>query len=209
MIEMLEGIRYAKHGSTVITKILIPKFEYPYTRMNNQSYQSNYGQFQTPPPPRFDVNQRDSGSEFAPNCIKCGATNNVSMRKFKKKYVSPVAVLGVFIGLLPYFLFRLLLTTTHDLSAPFCERCWKGRFEKVAMVNQLTLLGVVASVFLGIVIAVNLSSPLIFFIIFGLGISGAIFGRVFEWRTSPKYKKVNDKIVVIDAPVVGEIIFTK
>ena len=181
--------------------------------MNVDPQQANYQPAYLPPPPPvftedgFGVTNNSAESGLL--CIKCGKSDAITMRSFKKKYVSPIAILGIFIGILPYFLFRLLLTTTHQITAPFCEKCWNGRFERVGMVNQLSILIFLASILLGIGVAVNFASPLSFFIIFGFGMLSVVFAKFFEWKFSPKFKMVDGEKVVIDAPSIGEVTFRK
>jgi hypothetical protein len=40
-----------------------------------------------------------------------------------------------------------------------------------------------------------------------VGIGIGIFAKVYESNVSPKYKKVNGKVVVIAAPTVGDVTF--
>jgi len=39
------------------------------------------------------------------------------------------------------------------------------------------------------------------------GIGIGIFAKVYESKVSPKFKKVDSKMVVIDAPTVGDVAF--
>ena len=164
-----------------------------------------------PPSPPVFGSHGEVNDDFAyqqPPCIKCGNNQNTSIQNFKKIYDSPVAVLGIFFGLLPYFILKLLLRTTHSLTAPFCHGCW-DKFKKANTYSNLTQLGFVAVFILGVVVA--LASETYGLILLGFigGLVLYIWGNMYVKGISPKYKKVDSKQVIIDAPLVGEILFTK
>ena len=172
----------------------------------------NYGRFQMPAsPPFFD--EQSGQMQFRPTeeknyCIKCGDDKNVSAQEFKKKYVSPVAILGIFIGIIPYFLLRLLLTTTHNISAPFCENCW-NKFKDIETHSALFNFGAVMLIILGFLIGGLYDSFLVLAICLCLSIPLFIFGRIYVAKVSPKFKKVDSKQVIINAPKGGAIVFSK
>lgn len=130
------------------------------------------------------------------------------MQAFKKKYVSPVATIGIFIGLLPFFLLRWLLSTTHQLSAPFCDNCW-SKFSPTGKIKLYCQLGFVLSILLGIISAVYFQSPTLFVVIFSIGVIALIYGQLNEYRHSPKFKKIDAKQVIIKTPSGEEMAFTK
>src|SRR5215203_5537707 len=79
-----------------------------------------------PPPPVFHGDHAESTTPPPPEvypCIKCGSRGAITIRNFVKIYHSPVAIVGIFLGCLPYVLLKLLLRTKHDLTGPFCEAC--------------------------------------------------------------------------------------
>lgn len=175
---------------------------------SKRSYQSNFQSFQTPPlPPRFDGNA-SSEDKMKFYCLKCGNHRNTQIQNFKKEYVSPVASLGIFIGFLPYLILKLLLTTKHQITAPFCGECW-AKFQKVSKINQLCHLGFVVALLLGIGTSVLLKAPILFLPIFVVSIALLIYARINEKKNSPNYKKIDSKQVIVNAPVVGDVCFTK
>ncbi|MBX7169385.1 MAG: hypothetical protein K1X72_00420 [Pyrinomonadaceae bacterium] len=172
----------------------------------------NYQNFQAPPPPPIFDEQRKY-QQFQPpkqrlHCIKCGRNQNVSFQTFTKKYVSPVATLGIFLGFLPFFLLRLLLTTKHEISTTFCELCWEN-FRNLESKTALIYFGGVMALIVSVTIAgiMNSFSPLIFGVIVFLPMM--IWGFFYNRKYSPKFKKVNENRVTIVAPVGGEITFYK
>ncbi len=173
-----------------------------------RNYQFSLQNFQMPPaPPIFQENFKHQ-VESTFHCIKCGNQRNVQLQNFKKKYVSPIASLGILIGILPYFLFRLLLTTIHSISAPFCDDCW-NKFRYVEYVSVGLNLGAAITFFLTIYLITVLGSLTIFGIGLCVMLALMISARVYTAKVSPKYNKVDGKQVIINAPIVGELVFTK
>lgn len=178
---------------------------------NKQSKSAHFQNYQMPPaPPVFDGDAAYQNSVFQPKppCIKCGSNQNIAIRNFKKIYNSPVALLGIFLGILPYIILQLLLRTTHHLSAPFCHECW-SRYKNADSYSVLIALGAFAGFILAMVAAFAAES----FGVFLLGVIVTLilyaFGKSYVKKISPKFKKVNAKQVIIDAPLVGEILYTK
>jgi len=179
---------------------------------SNQQFQS----FQNPPPPPVFHGDTTVGEYSSPPaqshpCIKCGSRQNISVRNFVKYYNSPVALLGIFLGLLPYIFLKLLLRTKHDLTGPFCEPCWK-RFQSTNTYGVLNVFlflilligGIAFSIYIDSVTAEwwLLGSVLLAFVVLFVGNS-------FVTKLGPKYKRVTSKEVVVDAPFVGEIVYSK
>ena len=163
-----------------------------------------------PPPPMFSSHGEinDNFKYQYPPCIKCGNNQNTAAQNFKKIYNSPVAVLGIFFGILPYLILSMFLKTTQHLTAPFCGECWnkyKNADTYSALISLAAFVGLVISIFAAVgfeswlIIAVGFIGTLIFY----------IYGTMYIKRISPKFKKVDSKQVIIDAPIVGEIFFTK
>lgn len=172
---------------------------------------AQFQNFQAPPPPQFYENAGiQSGLEIEqkPHCVKCGNTRNVSFQSFKKIYNSPVALMGIFLGVLPYLLFALLLRTTHHLSAPFCEDCW-SKFKSADTFESLYKIGVFALMIFSIFAAIAYSSLWLVGIGFAVAFALYFYGNTYIKKVSPKFKKVDAKQVIIEAPSVGEILFTK
>jgi hypothetical protein len=140
--------------------------------------------------------------------VKCGSSQNLSVRTFDKKYVSPTALLGIFMGLLPYFILRKLFTTTHKITSPFCEVCW-GKFKNIETHSALFNFGAAMLIILGFLVGGMYDSFLVFGVSVCLAFPLFIYGRIYVAKISPKFKKVTDKQVIINAPIVGEIVFTK
>jgi hypothetical protein len=176
--------------------------------MNNLT-SSQFSQFQTPPPPGVYFENVEPITSEPMHCLKCGSTSNVALQRFTKKYVSPVAGLGIFLGGFPYFLLRLLLTTTHELTAPFCGACWKGKFEILPKLAMLSNLGFLLSIFVALVFAIYLRSAFATISMFLVAVGVIAFRKAYEWQVSPRFLKIDSKQVIIDAPVVGEVVFSK
>ncbi|HEX8734894.1 MAG TPA: hypothetical protein VF721_06200 [Pyrinomonadaceae bacterium] len=174
------------------------------------NYQQPFQPFQAPPPPVFNnnYNQQFNRPQAPPNfcCIKCGSRNGVSMQNFKKTYTPPVAYLGFLIGPLIFLILALILRVKHQLNAPFCAPCWGG-FKNLGTVSTLLNLACIFAFMFGVIAGtVNESFGLTAFSII-VAIAFAIGAKVYESKVAPKYKKVNTKVVVIDAPTVGEVAF--
>lgn len=176
---------------------------------NKQSRSSYFQNNQTPS--NFGANEslsEDGYEQPKPPCVKCGEKQNVAVHNFEKKYLPPVVILGLFLGLLPYILLKIFLTTTHYLAAPFCHNCW-DKFKNARMYSVFNVLFFFVLLVAGTYIAFSYDSE---GILAGT-ILGAILlyalGRFMISSISPKYKKVDSKKVIIDAPFVGEILFEK
>ena len=167
-----------------------------------------------PPPPTFHggAEQTNSSSnEFIPPCIKCGSRKKITVRNFVKIYHSPVVLLSIFIGLLPYFILKRLLRTKHDLTGPFCEPCWQ-RFQSVKWYNAANILLFLVLLISGIAFSIYIDSVSSEWWLLGsLVVSLVVFtaGNYYLETFGPKYRKVNAKEVVIDAPFVGAIVYSK
>lgn len=179
---------------------------------NQQSKSTHFQNYQMPPPPPvFSADEAiydNPNTQPKPPCIKCGNIQNISIYNFKKKYVSPIALLGIFIGLLPFFILRWLLSTTHFLSAPFCHNCW-NRFRKAETIATLNILGFFVLLVGGIIFAISRDSEFLLLMSFVAAILFYVFGLFYIGTISPKYKKVDAKQVIIDAPLIGDILYTK
>ena len=162
-----------------------------------------------PPPPTFNDSQpamRTHPPMMRANCIKCGKAHGLSSQTFLKRFVSPVALLGIFVGLLPYFLLRLLLTTRHQITTHFCAACWANfRYSEYysLLINVIAL--IIFS--LGVVFGFEYSSFGLWAVAACFSIALLIAGSIYRKRVSPKFKMINEKVVVIVAPNVGEIQF--
>ena len=178
----------------------------PVPQNNLQQFQG----FQAPPPPVFHGQNpaHNQPQQAPPNfcCIKCGSRSGVSIQNFNKTYLSPVAYLGFFVGPLIFLLLALLLRVKHRLSAPFCADCWGG-FKNQPTISTLLSLACIVALFGGIVVSIMIESVAFGFLAVIAGIGIGIFAKVYDWKVSPKYKKVNSKLVVISAPTVGDITF--
>jgi hypothetical protein len=186
---------------------------------NNIYGQNNYQPFQTPPPPPvFHGQEQSSGynqnfyqqqQQFPPQncCIKCGSRDrSVAIQNFKKTYLPPIAYIGIIIGPLVFLILALVLRVRHYLSAPFCSECW-GSFKNQPLVTGLLNFATVV-VILGGFIFSFLTENFTFAglgVVFCIGI--AIGTKVYESSVSPKFKKIDGKMVVIDAPTVGDVTF--
>jgi hypothetical protein len=175
-----------------------------------QNNQRQFQNFQAPPPPPVFHNQNPPFYQPPPPptfcCIKCGSRNNVAMQNFKKTYLPPVAYLGFLIGPLIFLILALILRVKHHLNAPFCDGCWGG-FKNLPTVSTLLSLACIVALFGGIVMSFALESAALGFLAVVVGIGIGIFAKVYESNVSPKYKKVNGKVVVIAAPTVGDVTF--
>lgn len=170
---------------------------------------SNFQSFQMP----SNFSNKNISSEFQNTtqklyCVKCGAAKNTSIQTFNKKYVSPVSVLGIFFGILPYFILRLILSTNFTVTAPFCTTCW-DKFKNIN--NNLALINFGGAMLIigGMIIAGINNSFTAFIIGVCLSIPMFIWGKIYSNKVSPKYKKVSQKELIISAPIVGDILYTK
>ena len=171
-----------------------------------QSFQS------PPPPPVFHggnlVREHASSSAQSPPCIKCGNRSSIAMREFKKDYNSPVALLGIFLGVIPALLLALLLRKRHQITAPFCENCWL-RFKHADTFRALMLLSVIPAIILVIALTAYAGSITVMLIGFiGVLIAYSLLSRHIK-SISPKFKKVTAKEVVIEAPLQGDLVFSR
>lgn len=171
---------------------------------NNKHFQPV--NFQAPPPVEVYDSPSQNQFQYAAPCIKCGDKQDVSTQNFKKSYKPPIIILGIFLGLLPYFILRLLLTKTHHLTAPFCRRCW-GKFKNVGVYSVLNALGFFVVLIVGIAVAVLFDSEVLFLLSFVAAILSYVFGYYYISSISPRYKKVNSQRVIIDAPLIGEVLY--
>ena len=165
-----------------------------------------------PPPPVFRddlVESAGAPSNAGYPCIKCGSRGRITVRNFVKIYHSPVAILGIFLGCLPYVLLKLLLRTKHDLSGPFCESCWslyqQGQTLAVVNVALFVVIIIVAPI---VAVLRDWSEWSLLFIAIGSLVVLAI-GEKYLARYAPKYKRVTSREVVVDAPHIGEIVYTR
>lgn len=170
---------------------------------------SNFQSFQLPPNYRSDnVKAGFQNTAQKLYCVKCGTTKNTSIQTFNKKYVSPVSVLGIFFGILPYFILRIVLSTNYTVTAPFCGTCWDN-FKNIN--NNLALINFGGAMLIigGMIIAGINNSFTAFIIGICLSIPMFVWGKVYSNKVSPKYKKVNQKQLIISAPIVGDIVYNK
>lgn len=184
------------------------------TYQQNPPPQNNFQQFQSfqapPPPPVFHAhNPALNQPPQAPQnfcCIKCGSRSDVSMQSFSKSYLTPVAYLGILIGPLIFLILALVLRVKHRLNAPFCAQCWSG-LKNQPTISTLLNLACILVIMFGVAAGVITQSFELtgFSMIVGVGIG--IFAKVYETKVSPKYKKVNRKLVVISAPTGGDVTF--
>ena len=165
-----------------------------------------------PPPPVFHDNYAEAArppAEPEYPCIKCGSRGRITVRNFVKIYHSPVAILGIFFGCLPYVLLKLLLRTTHNLTGPFCESCWslyqRGQTLAVVNVSLFVVIVIVAPI---VAVLLDWSEWSLLFIAIG-SLALLAIGEKFLTTFAPKYKRVTAKEVVVDAPHVGEIVYTR
>lgn len=167
--------------------------------------------FQAPPPPpvfqgyRQNFNQQP---QAPPDwcCIKCGSRNSVSMQSFKKTYLPPVAYIGILIGPLIFLILALVLRVKHHLNAPFCATCWGG-FKHQPSISAL--LSFACIIVLSGGLAMGFLTESLAMSALGIigGIAIGIAAKIYESKVSPKFKKVDGKMVVIDAPMVGDVTF--
>jgi hypothetical protein len=73
--------------------------------------------------------------------------------------------------------------------------------------ETLGTLGFVGGIIVGIIAAIIFQTGLAFLFFFALGVALIIWGQIYIHKNSPKFKKVDRKQVIIDAPAVGEIRF--
>jgi hypothetical protein len=165
-----------------------------------------------PPPPIFHDGQlayrEPANRDPAPPCIKCGGREQVSIQNFVKVYNSPVAVLGIFLGVLPYILLKLILQKRHNITAPFCSPCW-ARYKAAKIYRVLNVLLFFVLLVGGITLSVYLDSE--WMLLVGLLMPFVVLavGHYYLNSFDPKYKKVTPTEVIIDAPFVGEILYTR
>jgi len=167
--------------------------------------------FQAPPPPPVFQGSNQAFNQqpqMPPNwcCIKCGSRSGVSMQNFKKTYLPPIAYIGILIGPLIFLILALVLRVKHHLTAPFCATCWGG-FKNQPTISGLLSFACIVVLFGGLVMGFATEAPALsaFGIIGGIAIG--IAAKMYESKVSPKFKKVDSKVVVIDAPMVGEVAF--
>ena len=177
--------------------------------IEQRTYQQNFDRNNHQPSQSTEYSGQYETDQKTPlYCIRCGCNEKVTLHTFYKKYVSPVASLGIFLGILPYFVLRILLTTKHEITSPFCQNCW-SKFKNIETQSALLVFGSFAVFILGLLIGGLYDSLLVFGICACLAILFFIYGRIYVAKVSPKFKKVNDKQVIIKAPIVGEIVYTK
>jgi hypothetical protein len=170
-------------------------------------------QFNPPPPPQFQggygyQEQAFQQPQMPMLCVKCGDRQSVYMQNFKKDYVPSVAYLALLMGLLPGAIIIAILSVKHQINAPFCLNCW-DKFRKVGTIETLSTLGFFVGIIVGIIGAIALNSGFVFLFFFALTVAVIVWGQVYKHKHSPKYKKVDSKQVVIDAPAVGEMCFVR
>ena|SRR5687768_12848211 len=164
-----------------------------------------------PPPPVFD---QSGGVAYVavdnviPPCIKCGKQDSITVQSFRKVYNSPVALLGIVLGLLPYFILKLLLRTVHNLTAPFCQPCWK-RFRNVEALGILNTLAFFVLLIAGIIFSIVMDSEWLLLGSLLMPILVYFTMQFYLSSISPKYKRVTSKEVIIDAPHVGQIVYSR
>lgn len=174
---------------------------------NFQNQPSHFQSYQMPPPPDLYENQHQPTLQQM-SCIKCGNRNNVSMRNFKKDYISPVSYLGFFLGVLPGILLMALLKTRHNINAPFCIECWQ-KFSRISIREALGALGVLGGLFVGLVVLGLFESFFLMLLCFAFGFGLLIYSQFYRSKHSPKYKKVTRKEVVITDPIYGDVSFAR
>jgi hypothetical protein len=165
--------------------------------------------FQAPPPPPVFHGQNPAHYQTPPPdfcCIKCGSRNGVSMQNFNKSYLTPIAYLGFLIGPLIFLILALVLRVKHHLNAPFCAGCWSG-FKNYPTISNLLSIACVVALFGGIAAGILLESPAFGFLAVIVGVGIGIYAKVYELKVSPKYKKVDRKLVVISTPTGGDVTF--
>ncbi len=181
----------------------------PYQANSQQAaaYQNPYQPYQTPPPPpAFDA----FGREILPQadtqmlCVKCGSRESVQIQNFKKEYVPPIAYIGAFIGIIPMLILILCLKVRHKLTAPFCTDCW-SRFGRSATFSTASSVGFVLGVPLSFIVLLTFESWFGFLFVLALTFGFVICAAIYKHLNSPKYKKVDRRQVIIEAPLVGEI----
>lgn len=177
-----------------------------------QTAPAHFQAFQSPPPPPVFHNdggyRQEAFEQQAPPmlCVKCGGRQSVYLQHFEKDYIPPVVYIGAFIGILPMLIMIAVLRVRHKISAPFCLECW-DKFRKAKLYDTLSggafFVGVIGS----IVALMAFESGFALLVGLAATFSFIIWAQIYKSKYSPKYKKVNRKEVIIDAPSVGEIRF--
>lgn len=188
-----------------------------YQRQPAQDYNS------PPPPPVFHKQQmhhanvpqsapsgygrQSSGRanrQAADNCIKCGGANT-SYQQFKKYYI-PTWINGFAIAPLLMLILISFFKVTHNINAPFCDSCWeKFKNGKAVGMATGTLSMILAA---GSIFAFTIFDSIVAFMgTIILSVVVYIVGHMYKESTSPKFKKVDADVVMIDTPAMGEINF--
>ncbi len=174
-----------------------------------------------PPPPNFYNDLRGEHAapvvnhgytrtitiSIPPVCVKCGDSNDLSMRKFKKDYTPPAAYLGILVGPIPLLIILLIARKRHKLNGLFCTECW-SKFKHYGTISAFSALGVLGLIFGSIFFTFAFNKPAISF----FGIIGAlalgIYSSYYQKKISPKFVNTNRQQVNISIPGYGECDFT-
>jgi hypothetical protein len=149
-------------------------------------------------------NSGRANRQSADNCIKCGGANT-SIQQFKKYYIPPWVSAAAIAPLLMLILLAFF-KVTHNISAPFCTPCWdKFKTGKIVEIVAGLASGVAAFSAIFAFTLFDSISGFIAIIIFSM--TFWIAGHLYKESVSPKFKKVDADVVMIDTPSMGEINF--
>ena len=194
----------------------------PYTSFGNegqrgQEAQATYPSYvdpayqRPPPPPRFD----EAGNVAITNpvrtrmtCVKCGGGHGVELEYVKKEYVPPLVYLALLISPILVVILAMVLKVKHEFNIPFCRECWQN-YNRANTIATASVFGFIGLLIAGLVGTLVFESPWIMLLAVLAAIGGIIYGLVGKKRSSPVYKKVDGKQVVIDDPVLGDVQFLK
>ncbi len=142
-------------------------------------------------------------------CVKCDdGSPEVEMKAFKKDYIPPFAYVGLVLGPLIGLLIILGRRVQHDLTLPFCKKCWRN-LKRADLFETLSVFSFFVSIVLGVALLLNLDSWTAFFIFPVLAGALIVGSQIYKRENYPKFKTVHRKQVVVTSAASKDIVFAK
>ena len=142
------------------------------------------------------------------HCVVCDSAGpSIRSRDFKKTYVPDytygVLILAPLIGLL----LMIGLRVEHNVTLPYCDKCWKGKRFATALQGLCGIL-FFASIPAGFALMLQMESGWAFFVPPVITLGMILVLEVFKRKYQPKYKVVNKERVVVQTRE-GDLEFAK
>lgn len=178
--------------------------------MHTQPDPSNYSGFQISPPKFVAApsTAHDLVEHMNPlRCNKCLEQREVTLKSFKQAYVPFFVYLTMLFGVLIGLLVLLAARVQHQITLPFCDRCWR-KSRNADWLSGLSLAAFLLSLIAGLIVMLKLNSGLGFLLPTVPAVAFLVWAIMNKRKNNPTIKKI-DRTHVVVSTASGEIVFAK